>query len=348
MTLRRRGIHLNRWRAVLTLSAISGVISTTFIGLPTADAAQSIAAVQAQVTALQIQASAIAESAQQSQVDLIALTRSLNSVKAQDSVQAGALAALQKSIGALAAEQYKNGALGQGMTLMFSSDPTRYLNSAQSLSVIETQNAIKMRKLAAADIALKSTTLTLNQKVALVAAAKAKYQAEEVAAQAKLTEAQKILASLTKAQRARLARLQASQDTAFQRQSLKLARGKIAASGAEAVALKFALRQLGSRYMFGAAGMVYWDCSGLTMRALGAAGISVPHSAAAQTGYGKYIPLNQIRPGDLVFFGQPITHVGIYFGNGQMVDAPHTGARVRIEPFGSWFGNEKFVAARRF
>jgi cell wall-associated NlpC family hydrolase len=213
---------------------------------------------------------------------------------------------------------------------------------------VETQNAIKMRKFAAADLALKSTALTLNQKVALVAAAKAKYQAQEVAAQAKLKEAEKLLSSLTKAERARLAALQKSTDAAYQKKSLQLAKGKIAASGAEAIALRYALKQLGSRYMFGGAGLVYWDCSGLTMRALQQAGISVPHSAAAQTAYGKRIPLNQIRPGDLVFFGQPVSHVGIYFGGGQMVDAPHTGARVRIEPFGAWFGGEKFVAARRF
>ena len=293
-------------KVVWTVASAS--IATLLIGTaPTSEAAQSIAAVQAQVTSLQIQASAIAEAAQQSQVNLIALTRSLNSVQAQDSVQASSLSALKKSIGILAAEQYKNGFLGQGMTLMFSSDPTQYLNSAQSLSVVETQNAVRMRKFAAADIALKSTALTLNQKVALVAAAKAKYQAQEVAAQAKLKQAQKLLAGLTKAERARL-----------------------------------------SRYMFGGAGLVYWDCSGLTMRALQQAGISLPHSAAAQTAYGKRIPLNQIRPGDLVFFGQPVSHVGIYFGGGQMVDAPHTGARVRIEPFGTWFGGEKFVAARRF
>ena len=172
---------------------------------PTADAAQSIAAVQAQVTSLQIQASAIAEAAQQSQVNLIALNRSLNSIQAKDSVQTAILAALKRSIGALAAEQYKNGSLGQGMTLMFSSDPTQYLNSAQSLSVVETQNAIRMRKFAAADIALKSTALTLKQKVALIAAAKAKYKAQEVAAQAKLAQAQKLLAGLSKAERARLA-----------------------------------------------------------------------------------------------------------------------------------------------
>ncbi len=328
--------------AGIALSAVIMAIA------PEAQATQSITAVQAEVTSLQIQASAIAELAQQSQVNLIALTRSLNSVQARDSVQSTSLKALKKSIGILAAEQYKNGALGQGLTLMFSSDPTQYLNSAQSLKVVETQNSIKMRKFAAADIALKSTALTLNQKVALVAAAKAKYAAQEVAAQAKLAQAQKLLRGLTKAQRARLASLQASQDNAYQKRSQALARGKIHATGAAAIALKYALRQLGSQYVFGASGLLYWDCSGLTMRALQQAGISLPHSASAQTAYGRPIPFSQVRPGDLVFFGQPIIHVGIYFGGGKMVDAPHSGARVRIENFGSWWGNEKWVAARRF
>ena len=336
----------SRW-AIIAL-ATAGVASLMVGASPASEAAQSIAAVQAEVTNLQIKASAIAESAQQSQVDLIALTRSLNSVQAKDSVQTTSLTALKRSIGILASEQYKNGFLGQGMTLMFSSDPTQYLNSAQSLSVVETQNAVRMRKFAAADIALKSTALTLNQKVALVAAAKAQYQAQEAAAQAELKQAEKLLAGLTKAQRAKLAALQKREDNSYQKRSLALSKSKINATGAEAIALKYALKQLGSRYEFGAAGLVYWDCSGLTMRALQQAGISVPHSAAAQTSYGKYIPLNKIRPGDLVFFGQPITHVGIYFGNGKMVDAPHSGARVRIETFGSWFGSDKFVAARRF
>lgn len=315
---------------------------------PTADAAQSIAAVQAQVTSLQIQASAIAEAAQQSQVNLIALNRSLNSIQAKDSVQTAILAALKRSIGALAAEQYKNGSLGQGMTLMFSSDPTQYLNSAQSLSVVETQNAIRMRKFAAADIALKSTALTLKQKVALIAAAKAKYKAQEVAAQAKLAQAQKLLAGLSKAERARLAALQASVDRSYQKKSIALSKGKIRATGAGAIALKFALKQLGKPYVFGASGTSFFDCSGLTLRAFQQAGISIPHSAAAQISYGKSIPFNALRPGDLVFFGQPIGHVGIYFGGGQMIDAPHSGARVRIESFGLWFGSDKFVGARRF
>jgi peptidoglycan DL-endopeptidase CwlO len=328
--------------------SLASTLILFLLPMKVAEAAPSIASVQAQITALQIQATSIAESAQQSQVDLINLTRSLSSIQARDVVQTSTLNTLKKSMGIIAVEQYKNGALGQGMSLIFSSNPTQYLNSAQSLNVVEEQNAVKLRKYATVEIQLKSTAITLKQQVALVAAAKAKYAAEEIAAQAKLKEAQAILTHLTKAQRARLVALQATQDKKYQSNSLALIRKGVSASGAPGVALKFAMRQLGSRYMFGAAGMIFWDCSGLTMKALAAAGISVPHSAAAQSQYGKYVPLSQARPGDLLFFGQPISHVGIYFGNGKMLHAPHSGARVRIDSFGPQFGSKRLVAVRRF
>ena len=324
----------------LAASAIS-------FGLPSAQAAQTIEQVQAQVTSLQIQASAIAESAQQAQVELQNLQRSLNTVQSKDSAQSANISALKKAVGQIAAEEYKNGVLSQGMQLLFSSDPTLYMNSAQSLSIVESRNATQLRKFASADQQLKATALTLGQQVALVAAAKAKYVAEAAAANAKLKQAEDLLNSLNKAERARLAALQASEDSQYQASSLALAKEGNSVTGAEGVALRYALKQLGSRYMFGAAGLVYWDCSGLTMRAFEAAGIELPHSAAAQASYGKSIPLNAVKPGDLVFFGRPIAHVGIYFGNGKMLDAPHSGARVRIENFGSYFGGEKYVAARR-
>lgn len=336
MFLKRRS-----WQILL----LSAGLSTNL--LANSNAAQSIASVEAEVTTLQIQASSIAESAQQSQVQLQALQRSLASIQSKDSAQSANIKSLQQEVGAIAAEEYKNGAISQGMALLFSSDPTSYMNSALSLSIVESRNGTALRKYASADQQLKATALTLGQQVALVAKAKAIYIAEEAAAQTKLQQAKKLLNSLNKAERARLAALQAAEDSQYQSDSLALAKKSTGATGSEAVALKYALRQIGSRYMFGAAGMVYWDCSGLTMRAFGAAGIALPHSAAAQAGYGKRIPLNQIKPGDLIFFGQPITHVGIYFGGGKMLDAPHSGARVRIESFGSWFGGEKFVAARR-
>jgi cell wall-associated NlpC family hydrolase len=73
-----------------------------------------------------------------------------------------------------------------------------------------------------------------------------------------------------------------------------------------------------------------FDCSGLTAWAWAQAGRNLPHNAAAQYAVTTHIDIADIQPGDLVFFGNPIHHNGMYIGNGQMIDAPHTGAVVRI------------------
>jgi cell wall-associated NlpC family hydrolase len=95
-------------------------------------------------------------------------------------------------------------------------------------------------------------------------------------------------------------------------------------------AIDFACAQLGEPYQFGADGPSTWDCSGLTMKAWAAAGVSLPHSSAMQAGYGSRISISELRPGDLVFYYSPIHHVAIYLGNGLVIDAPHTGAFVNI------------------
>jgi cell wall-associated NlpC family hydrolase len=127
-----------------------------------------------------------------------------------------------------------------------------------------------------------------------------------------------------------------------------------------AVALAWALAQLGTPYVWGGetAG-VGFDCSGLVQAAYAAAGVRLPRVAQDQFDAGPHLVAGALlEPGDLVFFGagpDDITHVGLYLGaaSGQtlMVDAPHTGAEVRIEPFpstvGSPWGDEIYVGATR-
>jgi cell wall-associated NlpC family hydrolase len=100
------------------------------------------------------------------------------------------------------------------------------------------------------------------------------------------------------------------------------------ASGA-AAAIGFARAQLGKPYVYGGAGPASFDCSGLTMRAWGAGGVSLPHNAAAQYGTVRHIPFGSLQPGDLVF-ESGLGHVGIYIGGGQMIHAPHSGDVVRV------------------
>jgi hypothetical protein len=132
----------------------------------------------------------------------------------------------------------------------------------------------------------------------------------------------------------------------------------VAAGTAGGIALDWALSQVGTPYVWGGETPgVGFDCSGLTQAAYRAAGVALPRTAQEQYDTGPLVSAGApLQPGDLVFFGQgpgDVTHVGIYVGvqDGQavMVDAPHTGADVRVEPFpattGARWGTETFLGA---
>jgi cell wall-associated NlpC family hydrolase len=83
------------------------------------------------------------------------------------------------------------------------------------------------------------------------------------------------------------------------------------------------------------------------MRAFQKAGVSLPHSSRIQVRYGKAVSYNSLKPGDLIFFGKPISHVSIYMGGGKMVHAPRPGKKVEVINITKRFGSKPFVGARR-
>ena len=102
--------------------------------------------------------------------------------------------------------------------------------------------------------------------------------------------------------------------------------------GGAATAIAYARSQLGKPYCYAGSGPGCFDCSGLTMRAWGAAGVSMPHYSGAQYSMFPHVPLNAMQPGDLVFWGPGGSeHVGLYIGGGQMIAAPSTGDVVKIQ-----------------
>ena len=96
--------------------------------------------------------------------------------------------------------------------------------------------------------------------------------------------------------------------------------------------MSVARAQLGKPYQWNTAGPDTFDCSGLTMYAYAAAGIQLIHWTGSQAQEGVPVALDQMASGDLVFFGADYHHVGIYIGGGQMIDAPHTGSFVQVDP----------------
>jgi cell wall-associated NlpC family hydrolase len=117
-----------------------------------------------------------------------------------------------------------------------------------------------------------------------------------------------------------------------------------APSSAAQKAVNTALAQVGKPYAWGAAGPGAYDCSGLAQYAYKAAGISLPHSSSAQSGIGTPVSKAALKPGDLVFFYSPVSHVAVYIGNGQIVHASTAGQPVKVTSLASMPG---YNSARR-
>jgi peptidoglycan DL-endopeptidase CwlO len=116
-----------------------------------------------------------------------------------------------------------------------------------------------------------------------------------------------------------------------------------ASSSAAATAVAAAESRVGDPYVWGAAGPDEFDCSGLVMWAYEQAGIYLPHYSGSQFADTTQIPMSDLEPGDLVFPANPGEHVAMYIGNGEIVQAPYTGADVQIVPLDPGF----FVLATR-
>ena len=106
-----------------------------------------------------------------------------------------------------------------------------------------------------------------------------------------------------------------------------------------------AMQFLGTPYVYGGSSPSGFDCSGFVMYVYAQIGVSLPHNAAAQYGYGTPVDRSQLQPGDLVFFNG-LGHNGIYIGGGSFIHSPHTGDVVKISSISGWYSST-WVGARR-
>ena len=214
---------------------------------------------------------------------------------------------------------------------------------AQSAGTTQSRMAAFLTSDSAADVVQQMTTLDLiaaHTEGLLAEVSIAQRAAEQARADADATAAQ-ATASLAELQRQR-AEVQARQQqyesdyaslsaaeqaavrTAVAGPALTADVGAVVAaapSGDVGAVLEAALAQVGDPYVWGGTGPDGFDCSGLTSYAYAAVGVSLPHSSRAQSRMGTAVSRGDLQPGDLVFFGSPVYHVGIYVGNGKMVHA---------------------------
>jgi cell wall-associated NlpC family hydrolase len=294
---------------------------------------KSLAEVEREVTALNARVDAAVEAYNQSRIALSAAARRTAAAQHRLALQARVIDAQRKAISQVAVAAYRTGGADQFVSLVTTNNPESFLDRAASLNQISSHQSDALRNLQVAQLAYAQAQAVARQQLAEQRKVASQLKSHRDAIQSALAAEQSLLSSLQAAERARLAALQAAQLRA-QRLAAQRARTSYhgPASGQAAAAVRYAYAQLGKPYQWGASGPGSYDCSGLTMASWAAAGVSLPHSSSAQYGSGPHVSQADIQPGDLVFFGSPIHHVGIYIGGGNMIHAPHTGTVVSIDP----------------
>jgi peptidoglycan DL-endopeptidase CwlO len=316
-------------------SALLGITAIAAIGFVPASPAQAepdIDNVKERVDRLYHEAEQAQERYNDAKLDLADLRDELGSLRADERRQDARLEAVRAQVTDSVRRQYEGESISTVGQVVVSDDPAAFLGQLSTMSSFS-----QLQDTLFADYTTQAEALTLREeatadRAADIAATTEQLAEEKKAVESKLDEAKGLLADLEAEERARLeaaSRATTSRATTS-RSAATRTPTSAPASGSAAAAVSYAMAQVGDAYVYGATGDSAFDCSGLTMRAWGAAGVGLPHSSSAQFSSGPHISASALQPGDLVFYYSPISHVGMYIGNGMIVHAanPSTGVQV--------------------
>ena len=316
--------HGRKWIGGLAVLAVAG--ATCLIGASSANAKPSLGDVRAKVNTLYHQAEVASENFDANKLEIKQLRRQLADVKADQARQNRQLAGVRDQLRDSILSRFEGSSLSQVGEVLTSNDPRRFL---AGLSTMTAYDGIESSLLSAYDAQVKSLELrqaATEHALGRLTQAQQQLASDKKTISGKLSQAQDLLASLQPVQR---------EEIVSRSSDARVPDNLPPASGAAQVALEFAMAQVGKAYAYGAAGPDAYDCSGLTMAAYAAAGIALPHSSAAQYGMGPHIAESDLQPGDLVFYYSPISHVGMYIGNGLIVNAENPAGGVRVQGLNS-------------
>ncbi len=233
---------------------------------------------------------------------------------------------------------------GLSASLLGSDDPVAFLRDLANLVVAQNRQVDMFTELTQQQRRLGVQEARAEREVGAVSDKSSELTDHQARLDDLTEQAQDVLASLRAEQRQRLLALQRRQERLSSasaptpqpsRDQIRVTTTSRPSSDRAQVAVDTALAQVGDPYVYGAAGPDSFDCSGLTMYAWAAAGVSIPHASSMQPGAGSPVSITELMPGDLVFYYSPISHVGMYIGNGQIVHAPHPGSVVEVVPLNS-------------
>lgn len=317
----------NKQRRNRLVTIVSGCAMIAVVGLMPSTPAQAepdIDDVQARVDRLYHEAEQASERYNDAKLELKELERDLTLLRADEKRQDEDFQEVRTQVSDSVVRQYEGESLSNVGQVVVSDDPKSFLAQLSTMSAFNDLQSDLFDRYATEAEALGLRQAATERRAGQVAELQKKLAEEKATADKKLAQAEELLDELKAEEREEI-----------------LSRGvvrvpsDVPASGRAAAAIAYALAQVGDSYVYGAAGPSAFDCSGLTMMAWAQAGVALPHSSGAQTGSGPHIAMSDLQPGDLVFYYSPVSHVGLYIGNGMIVHAANPGTGVVVSGVGS-------------
>jgi cell wall-associated NlpC family hydrolase len=304
-----------------TLTALIAALVGVGLGVatPTASAKPDLETVKKKVEKYDHLAEQASERYNDAKVKLAETETRLQALNADLNRQQHVVDVMRQQVATMVVDQYQGDALSTTSQVVLSRNPDKFLDNLNAVSAYNNQRGQVMKDFSTQLDRLKLRKDAVTAEAKRLTALKAQMKAEKAVIDDKAAKAQDLLDHLEAEARAKLLAGEWTGDIP-----------DVEASGRAAVAVKFAMAQVGKAYVYGASGPNAYDCSGLTMRAWGAAGVSLPHSSSAQQGSGVRVSENELRPGDLVFYYSPVSHVGMYIGHGMIVNALNPSSGVRV------------------
>jgi cell wall-associated NlpC family hydrolase len=346
------------------------LLSQTANASPSADDKPSLEEVQKKVDDLYHQAESATEKYNAAKEKTATQRKTVDSLLDDVAKRTQKLNDAREELGTFAAAQYRTGASAPNTaTLLLADSPQDYFDQTQLMGRLTSREKSAVDDYVTEQSATMKKRREASKSLETLDQSQSDLQTAKATVQKKLADARELLSKLTAEEKARLAAIEKQKQEEAARKAAELAQQQAAAEKArqEAAAqqdqsssspspspssssgsgststsdstyatkaekaLAFARAQIGKPYVWGATGPDSYDCSGLTQAAWKAAGVTLPRTTWDQVNAGTTVSLTDAQPGDLIFFYDDISHVGIYIGNGMMIHAPKPGAYVREE-----------------
>jgi peptidoglycan DL-endopeptidase CwlO len=344
-------MHMNRGRlaaALILTLLMSLAVCAPALGDPVAVKEAEAAHIQSQISALDTKAEIASEQYNAARIHYNKITSRVHATERQIKKIQKHMHALQSQLDTRVNDMYRQGPLGFLPVILSARSYEDFDTTIRVLTSLNAKDAATVAQLKASKAAAQRARATLVSEQQAAKKQKSAMAKHASQVKAQLASRKRLLASVTAEIQGLIAQRLASQDVGVQSRTMALllrhrspSSGGICFGGAQpasqkaSTAVYWAEKQLGKPYVWAAAGPSTFDCSGLVMYAYAHAGVNLNHYSGDQINEGKRIPKSRLKPGDLVFFGSPIHHVGMYVGGGNFIEAPYSGTDVRISRLSS-------------